>query len=147
VSPTWSAPLGYKRVMEFLPYAVGYGAAAPEFWIQRPLDQRSASAGNGTHVAFTAKNQKAVHAFHEAALAAGAKDEGAPGPRPEYSPDYYCAFVRDSEGNKIEAVFFAMAQSKPAKTRKAARRKGKPARKTAKPARKATKKTKRTSKR
>jgi predicted lactoylglutathione lyase len=50
-----------------------------------------------------------VHAFHEAALAAGAKDEGAPGPRPEYGEPYYGCFVRDPDGHKIEAAYWDMA--------------------------------------
>jgi catechol 2,3-dioxygenase-like lactoylglutathione lyase family enzyme len=96
-------PLGYKRVMEFLPYAVGYGAGAPEFWIGLPHDQKSPSVGNGVHISFNARNKAAVNAFHAAALAGGGKDEGAPGPRPDYGPDYYGAFCRDLDGNKIEA--------------------------------------------
>ena len=56
------------------------------------------------HVAFAADSRDQVDAFHEAALAAGGTDNGAPGPRPEYSEGYYAAFVRDPEGNKIEAM-------------------------------------------
>jgi catechol 2,3-dioxygenase-like lactoylglutathione lyase family enzyme len=106
--------LGYRRVMEFLPYAIGYGDMAPQFWVQLPHNQQAASAGNGVHIGFAAASQQAVRAFHQAALAAGAADEGAPGPRPDYSPNYYGAFVRDPEGHKLEAVFFEMAVSKPA---------------------------------
>jgi catechol 2,3-dioxygenase-like lactoylglutathione lyase family enzyme len=129
--------LGFKRVMEFMPYGIGYGAAAPEFWVQLPHDGGAASAGNGVHICFSAKDKKAVHAFHAAALKAGGSDEGAPGPRPEYSPRYYGAFARDLDGNKIEAVFFDMSGGKPAakaKAKKKAAAKAKPAakRKTAK---------------
>ena len=60
-------------------------------------------AGNGTHVAFIAPSREAVDRFHAAALAAGGSDAGAPGPR-DYTPDYYAAFVRDPDGNKLEAV-------------------------------------------
>ena len=67
-----------------------------------------------------------MQAFHEAALKAGATDEGAPGPRPEYHPNYYGAFVRDPFGNKIEAVFFAMEPAK-APVKAKAKRKAKPA--------------------
>lgn len=98
------AALGYKRVMEFLPHAVAYGETMPELWIGQPHDQGQPSAGNGIHIAFSARNERAVHAFHEAALAAGGSDEGGPGPRPEYSPGYYGAFVRDPDGNKLEAM-------------------------------------------
>ncbi len=115
--------LGYKRVMEFMPFAVAYGDSAPSFWVQLPSDQKAASSGNGTHIGFNAKNQAAVRAFHDAALKEGGADEGAPGPRPEYSPNYYGAFVRDLDGNKIEAVYYAVAaagaSSKPEKKTKA----------------------------
>jgi len=96
--------LGYGRVMEFLPYAVAYGEGAPEFWVQLPADHNPASVGNGVHVGFVARSKDAVAAFHGAALAAGGTDEGGPGPRPDYGPDYYGAFVRDPDGNKLEAV-------------------------------------------
>lgn len=142
------ATLGYRRVMEFLPYAVAYGARGPEFWVQMPHDQQAPSAGNGAHIAFNAQNKKHVDAFHAAALGAGAKDEGAPGPRPDYTERYYGAFVRDPYGNKIEAVFLPMpnAGEKPM-TKSAPKRKAKPAKKAAarkrpaakkKPARKST---------
>jgi len=127
--------LGYRRVMEFLPYALAYGDGAPEFWVQLPHNQQPASAGNGVHIGFAAASQDAVRAFHQTALAAGATDEGAPGPRPDYSPNYFGAFVRDPEGNKLEAVFFAMSTAKPvraktktkSKTKAAAKRKTKKA--------------------
>ena len=106
------AALGYKRVMEFMPYAVAYGDGAPSFWVQLPADQKSASPGNGNHVGFAARTKNAVHKFHETALANGGKDNGAPGPRPDYGPDYYGAFVIDLDGNKLEATLVA-APSKP----------------------------------
>ena len=96
--------LGCRRVMEFLPYAIAYGARLPEFWVQLPHDRRPASVGNGVHTAFSAKNKNAVRAFHRAALDAGGMNDGDPGPRPDYGDSYYGAFVRDPDGNKIEAV-------------------------------------------
>jgi catechol 2,3-dioxygenase-like lactoylglutathione lyase family enzyme len=60
--------------------------------------------GEGTHVAFTANTRADVDAFYEAALAAGGKDNGAPGIRPHYHPNYYAAFVHDPDGINIEAV-------------------------------------------
>jgi catechol 2,3-dioxygenase-like lactoylglutathione lyase family enzyme len=97
--------LGYKRVMEFMPYALAYGEdAQPELWISMPHNQQTASVGNGVHIAISAPSRAAVHAFHEAALAAGGTDDGEPGPRPQYTPEYYGAFVRDPDGNKIEAM-------------------------------------------
>jgi catechol 2,3-dioxygenase-like lactoylglutathione lyase family enzyme len=63
------------------------------------------SAGGQVHVAFSADSREAVDAFYAAALAAGGRDNGAPGERPEYSPGYYGAFVLDPDGHNVEAVF------------------------------------------
>lgn len=104
--------LGYKRTAQYLPYAIGYGEGVSEFWIQTPSDRKAASAGNGAHVGFAARSRDAVHRFHEAALANGGTDEGAPGPRPDYGPDYYGAFARDPFGNKIEAVIIGAGKAK-----------------------------------
>jgi catechol 2,3-dioxygenase-like lactoylglutathione lyase family enzyme len=97
------ATLQIRCVMDF-PGGAGYGRQFPEFWIQAPHDRGRASAGNGVHVCFFASSQEEVRAFHAKAIELGGKDDGAPGPRPEYSPDYYAAFVRDLDGNKIEAL-------------------------------------------
>lgn len=118
--------LGYKRVMEVLPYGIGYGEKHPEFWVQLPANQKAASVGNGVHISFAASSKAAVKAFHAAAMANGGKDEGGPGPRPDYGPDYYGAFCRDVDGNKIEAVVVNMPAT--AKTAKPAAKK--PAKKT-----------------
>src|SRR5215469_4537307 len=104
--------LGYKRSAQYLPYAIAYGEGVSEFWIQLPHDQRTPSPGNGAHVSFSAKTRDAIHKFHEAALAAGGTDDGEPGPRPDYGPNYYGAFARDPDGNKVEATL----QEKPAAT-------------------------------
>jgi catechol 2,3-dioxygenase-like lactoylglutathione lyase family enzyme len=101
------APLGYVLVMEVAAEqnpsghpAAGFGIGGkPDFWIggegrlEKPL-----------HVAIAAKDRAAVDAFYHAAIAAGAQDNGAPGLRPHYHPDYYAAFVRDPDGHNIEAV-------------------------------------------
>lgn len=97
--------LGCQRIMEH-PGAVAYGKQFPEFWVQTPIDGESPSVGNGTHFGFIAPSKEAVHAFHEAALAAGASDDGAPGPRPMYGEPYYGCFVRDPDGHKIEATYW-----------------------------------------
>ena len=97
--------LGCKRIMQH-PGAAAWGKMYPEFWVQTPVDGKRASIGNGTHVGFVAPDKAAVHAFHQAALAAGAADEGKPGPRPEYGPPYYGCFVRDPDGHKIEAAYW-----------------------------------------
>ena len=112
--------LGYRRVMEVLPYGIGYGESKPVFWVQLPHDQGAATVGNGVHFGFVAATKDAVVAFHSAALAAGGTDEGAPGPRPDYGPDYYGAFVRDLDGNKLEAIL----TPKPAAARAATKAKG-----------------------
>lgn len=95
--------LGFKRVMDFAPHAVAYGTDKPEFWIGGAHDRAPATVGNGVHLGFLARSKDAVAAFYEAALKHGGTDDGPPGPRPDYGPDYYGAFVRDPDGNKIEA--------------------------------------------
>jgi catechol 2,3-dioxygenase-like lactoylglutathione lyase family enzyme len=119
--------LGYRRVMEFLPYAIAYGDRNPEFWVQLPSDQKPATVGNGVHIGFTAKSKEAIHAFHRAALVSGGANEGDAGPRPDYGPAYYGAFVRDLDGNKLEAVLAAEepAAKKPASKDKKTKRKAK----------------------
>jgi catechol 2,3-dioxygenase-like lactoylglutathione lyase family enzyme len=97
--------LGVRRILEH-PGAVAYGKMYPEFWVQTPIDGRPASDGNGTHIGFVAATREAVDAFHAAALLAGAVDEGAPGPRPDYGEPYYGCFVRDPDGHKIEACYW-----------------------------------------
>jgi catechol 2,3-dioxygenase-like lactoylglutathione lyase family enzyme len=97
------ATLQIRCVMDF-PGGAGYGRKFPEFWIQLPHDGGKASVGNGVHVSFLANSVEEVHAFHAKALALGGKDDGAPGPRKEYDEGYYAAFVRDLDGNKIEAM-------------------------------------------
>jgi catechol 2,3-dioxygenase-like lactoylglutathione lyase family enzyme len=93
------APLGYEVMMEFGGATAGFGAAGkPDFWIS------AGSAGTPVHIAFASPDRASVDAFHEAALAAGARDNGAPGLRPQYHPHYYGAFVYDRDGNNIEAV-------------------------------------------
>jgi len=81
------------------------GLATPIVYVQLPFDGRAASFGNGTHVAFSAPSAEAVDRFHAAALAHGGRSEGAPGPRPHYSTNYYAAYVSDQVGNKLQAVF------------------------------------------
>jgi catechol 2,3-dioxygenase-like lactoylglutathione lyase family enzyme len=105
------APLGYCRLAT-RDHEIGYGTApSPDeavnipLWIMRPFDGRAATAGNGVDVAFTATSRAAIDAFHAAALALGGKDEGAPGLRPAYGPHFYTAYLRDLDGNKLNAVF------------------------------------------
>jgi catechol 2,3-dioxygenase-like lactoylglutathione lyase family enzyme len=74
-------------------------------WVCAPFDGRPAAPGNGTMVALAAGSRAQVDAFHAAALAHGGSDEGAPGLRPQYYPDFYAAYVRDPDGNKLAAVY------------------------------------------
>ena len=138
--------LGYKRVMEFMPYAVAYGEKHPSFWVQLPHNQQAATVGNGVHIGFIARSKDAVHRFHSSALAQGGTDDGAPGPRPDYGPDYYGAFVIDLDGNKLEATLTATpkpaAKAKAKVKAKAAKKPAKKAAKKAAPKKKAKKKAK-----
>ena len=84
---------------------VAYGTpTGPKVFIVPPFDGKAAQPGNGVHVAFVVQERAAVDAFHAAALANGGTDEGAPGLRPHYHKNYYGAYVRDPDGNKIQAV-------------------------------------------
>ncbi len=74
------------------------------FWVGTPFNQQPATAGNGSMVAFRARSWKEVDDFHAAALATGGTSEGAAGLRPHYNPDFYAAYVRDPDGNKLAAV-------------------------------------------
>ena len=93
------SPLGYELIMEHHISGAGFGESAkPDFWI------RQGEVGAAVHVAFASEDRATVDAFHEAAMAAGGRDNGGPGLRPEYHPSYYGAFVFDPDGNNIEAV-------------------------------------------
>jgi catechol 2,3-dioxygenase-like lactoylglutathione lyase family enzyme len=92
-------PLGYGLIAVYDDSAAGFGLAdKPDFWIARGV------AGAAVHVAFTSPDRATVDAFHTAALAAGGRDNGGPGLRPQYHPTYYGAFVLDPDGHNIEAV-------------------------------------------
>ena len=92
-------PLGYELMMEPVEGVCGFGAAGkPDFWL------RQGDASGAIHVAFASEDRSTVDAFHEAALATGARDNGGPGVREIYHPHYYGAFVLDPDGNNVEAV-------------------------------------------
>jgi catechol 2,3-dioxygenase-like lactoylglutathione lyase family enzyme len=147
------APIGYSVVMEY-PGAVGLGAGGkPDLWLMQ-----TDKAINPTHLALSSTRER-IDAFHAAALAAGGTDNGPPGPRLDYHPNYYAAFVHDPEGNNIEVccheapgaaktarVAAKAAKKKPAK--KVAAKSAKPkakaaAKKAAQPAKAKPKKKKR----
>ena len=93
------SPLGYELIMEHHISGVGFGQSGkPDFWI------RQGAPGAGAHVAFASEDRATVDAFHEGAMAAGGRDNGQPGFRPEYHSTYYGAYVLDPDGNNIEAV-------------------------------------------
>jgi len=99
-------------VMAF-PGAVAYGKAFPEFWVQTPFDGGKPETANGLHIAFVAPDKAAVDAFYAVAMELGARDDGKPGPRPQYSDAYYAAFVRDLDGHKIEALWWDETKAQP----------------------------------
>lgn len=99
------ATLGFAR-LETRPATVGFGKQYPEFWINLRTDLAPLSEHSGAHVCFRARSSELVDAFHAAALAAGGASDGAPGYRPQHGEGYYAAFVRDPDGNRIEAVTF-----------------------------------------
>ncbi|KAF1724361.1 VOC family protein [Pseudoxanthomonas japonensis] len=108
------ATLGHGVVMEVTRditgayEGCGFGPPGrPHFWVGRG----SGTPGRGSHIAFSAQTRAQVDAFHAAALAAGARDNGAPGLRPHYHPDYYGAFAIDPDGHNIEAVCHLPAEA------------------------------------
>lgn len=101
-------PLGLTRLVE-RDGTIGFGKRYPEFWLNARGGLVPQPETTGTHIALRAKSEDAVRAFHAAALAAGGKDAGAPGPRQGAMTTYFGAFILDPDGNKIEAVNFAGA--------------------------------------
>ena len=108
------APLGYRLAMEGSSGAGFSKEFIPDFWVKQgePISfsveaespEESGCGGPAFHVAFASDDRRTVDAFYHAALAAGARDNGTPGLRPDYHPNYYGAFVLDPDGYNIEAV-------------------------------------------
>ena len=95
------APLGLSLLMEPIAQAAGFGRdGKPFFWIEA----RGEAVAGRLHIAFAVDDRATVDAFHSAALAAGATDNGAPGVRAIYHPNYYGGYVLDPDGHNIEAV-------------------------------------------
>jgi len=104
------APLGYKRFSGDFDGAAGFGKENPQddsghLWM---FDEGNLKTITEAHIAFAAKDEEQVKAFYDAAIAAGGKDNGAPGLRPQYGPNYYGAFVLDPDGNNIEATCYVI---------------------------------------
>jgi catechol 2,3-dioxygenase-like lactoylglutathione lyase family enzyme len=99
------APLGYKRLADLGENGSIWGETDPEFFVLKPANGQPATSANGGTVSFVAPSRTAIAAFHKAALAAGAKDEGAVGPR-SWKPNAYAGYVRDLDGNKLAAYCF-----------------------------------------
>jgi catechol 2,3-dioxygenase-like lactoylglutathione lyase family enzyme len=99
------APLGLSRLAT-RPATVGFGKSYPEFWINLRAGMSPISPESGSHICLRAKSAAEVDAFHAAALNAGGSDDGGPGLRPHDRVRYYAAFIRDPDGNRIEAVTF-----------------------------------------
>lgn len=97
--------IGSSKLIE-MPTTVGFGKKHPEFW----LNHRPATDGHriddGFHVCLRVRTIDQVREFYELAIELGAESDGEPGPRPQYSPSYYAAFIRDQDGNRIEVVTF-----------------------------------------
>jgi catechol 2,3-dioxygenase-like lactoylglutathione lyase family enzyme len=99
------APLGLSRLVTRAA-TIGFGRNYPEFWINLRAGMASVEPASGVHICLRAKSADEVDAFHAAALKAGGRSDGEPGLRPHDRVRYYAAFVRDPDGNRIEAVTF-----------------------------------------
>jgi catechol 2,3-dioxygenase-like lactoylglutathione lyase family enzyme len=97
--------LGFVR-LETRPATVGFGKRYPELWLNHRPGMTPLPDDNGTHICLRASSTALVDAFHAAALAAGGSCDGAPGLRPQHGEGYYAAFIRDTDGNRVEAVTF-----------------------------------------
>jgi catechol 2,3-dioxygenase-like lactoylglutathione lyase family enzyme len=100
------APLGFAKLREWPDTAIGFGKRYPEFWINIRANMDRVADDSGVHICLRAPDAAAVDAFHAAALEAGGASDGEPGLRLPYHRDYYAAFIRDPDGNRIEAVTF-----------------------------------------
>jgi len=104
------APLGMTRLETRLA-TVGFGKTYPEFWINLRAAMAPVAADSGAHVGLRVRTADLVDAFHAAGLAAGATCDGAPGLRLQHGEGYYAGFIRDPDGNRVEAVTFLKADA------------------------------------
>jgi catechol 2,3-dioxygenase-like lactoylglutathione lyase family enzyme len=111
------APLGLQRLVT-RDGSVGFGKRYPEFWLNRRDALTPAPADSGTHICLRALDEAAVRAFFAAALAAGCTSDGDPGPRQAAMTGYFAAFIRDRDGNRIEAATFPVRAPDRGETRR-----------------------------
>jgi catechol 2,3-dioxygenase-like lactoylglutathione lyase family enzyme len=102
--------VGYTK-LEARPATVGFGKTYPEFWINLRATMAPVTSDCGSHVGLRVRTVELVDAFHAAALAAGGTCDGAPGLRPQHGQGYYAGFIRDPDGNRLEAVTFLKVDS------------------------------------
>jgi catechol 2,3-dioxygenase-like lactoylglutathione lyase family enzyme len=103
--------VGFSIIEDMPEYkCVAFGKKYPEFWVGEPANGEPATAGNGVHISFLLDSPALVDTFYANAMALGAADNGAPGPREHYSKGYYAAFIIDLDGNKIEAMHLSEAE-------------------------------------
>jgi catechol 2,3-dioxygenase-like lactoylglutathione lyase family enzyme len=102
------APLGFSRLVTRAG-TIGFGKSYPEFWINLRNRMSPVDPESGCHICLRAKTPGEVDAFHASALSSGGSSDGAPDLRPHDRVRYYAAFVRDPDGNRIEAVTFPQA--------------------------------------
>ncbi|WP_299950747.1 VOC family protein [uncultured Ruegeria sp.] len=102
--------IGGKVLAEYLPHAVCYELrGGGSIWVSKPFDKEAATVGNGNMVGLLCQSEEEVREAHATALANGGTNEGDPGPRPEYSPNFFGGYARDPEGNKMSFVYFGDA--------------------------------------
>ena len=106
------APLGLTRLVA-RDAMIGFGKRYPELWLNHRPGLPPIAAGTGGHICLRARTEDAVRAFHVAALASGGVDDGAPGPRQAAMTGYYAAFIRDPDGNRLEAACFPAVATAP----------------------------------
>jgi catechol 2,3-dioxygenase-like lactoylglutathione lyase family enzyme len=105
------ATLGYAK-LAVRPATIGFGKKYPEFWLNERRAMTPTDPDSGAHICLRAPSVEAVQAFHAAALKCGGASDGAPGPRSGQIAGYYAAFIRDPEGNKVEAATFTKAEAR-----------------------------------
>jgi catechol 2,3-dioxygenase-like lactoylglutathione lyase family enzyme len=101
------APLGYRRLVE-REATIGFGKRYPEVWLNHRPGRVPEPEGSGLHICLRARDQATVQAFHAAALVHGGSDDGPPGPRQAAMTGYYAAFIKDLDGNRLEAATFPL---------------------------------------